>query len=78
MPAEISSVSERNPARLREMERLGLRPGVAMMPEAGVRNSSLLVRVNGRAGTIRLSRELAQEISVATDRSAVVAPKTQA
>jgi DtxR family transcriptional regulator, Mn-dependent transcriptional regulator len=76
--AVISSVSDRDPSRLREMERLGLRPGVSIRVEAGVRNASLLVRVDGRTSTIRLSQELAGEISVVPEGSVSVAPETQA
>ncbi|HUI43876.1 MAG TPA: metal-dependent transcriptional regulator [Terriglobia bacterium] len=77
VPAVISSVSDRHPPRLREMERLGLRPGVPIVVEAGVRNASLRVRINGSAGTIRLSQELAQEISVISERIVAAGRKTQ-
>ena len=76
--ALISSVSDRDPSRLRQMERLGLRPGVSIVVEAGVRNASLLVRIGGRASAVRLSQELAGGISVVFDGSVIVAPKTQA
>jgi DtxR family Mn-dependent transcriptional regulator len=78
VPAVVSSVSDRDPSRLREMERLGLRPGVSIMAEAGVRNASLLVRIDGHTNAVRLSQELAGEISVVPDGSLIVAPKTQA
>ena len=77
-PAIISSVSDRDPSRLREMDRLGLKPGVSIMVEAGVRNASLLVRIDGHTTAQRLSRELAGEISVVPERSAFVAQKMQA
>jgi DtxR family transcriptional regulator, Mn-dependent transcriptional regulator len=64
LPALISSVSDRDPSALREMERLGLRPGVRIIVEAGVRNASLLIRVNGQANPIRVSQQLAARISV--------------
>jgi DtxR family Mn-dependent transcriptional regulator len=76
--AVISSVSDRNPSRLREMERLGLRPGVSITVETGVRNASLLVRIGGQTGAVRLSQELAGEISVVPDGSVFVAPGMQA
>jgi DtxR family Mn-dependent transcriptional regulator len=76
--AVISSVSDRDPSRLREMERLGLRPGVSIVVEAGVRSASLLVRIGGHTSSLRLSHELAGEISVVPDGSVIVAPKTQA
>jgi DtxR family transcriptional regulator, Mn-dependent transcriptional regulator len=62
VPAVVSSVSDREPSRLRELERLGLRPGVSIVVEAGVRQTSLMVRVGGRTGTVRLSQELAGEV----------------
>ncbi len=40
VPAVISSVSDRDPAALREMTRLGLKPGVAITVETGTRNAS--------------------------------------
>jgi DtxR family transcriptional regulator, Mn-dependent transcriptional regulator len=63
VPAVVSSVSDRDPAGLREMERLGLRPGVPVVVEAGVRSASLLVRIDG-SGPIRLSQKVAAGISV--------------
>src|SRR5580658_1997384 len=45
VPAIISSVSDRDASALREMERLGLRPGLGIVVEAGVRSASLLVRI---------------------------------
>jgi len=40
------------------MQRLGLRPGIAIVVEAGVRSASLLVRI-GQAPVARLSQKLA-------------------
>ena len=60
----ISSVSDRDPAALREMKRLGLKPGVAITVEAGTRNRSLIVRVGDSAEIVRLSQALAAGISV--------------
>lgn len=77
VPAVISSVSDRDPSRLREMERLGLGPGVSIVVEAGVRNASLLVRINGHISAIRLSQELAGGISVVLDGSGIVTPRAQ-
>ncbi len=62
VPAILSSVSDRNASELREIERLGLRPGVSILVEAGVRNASFLLRVNGQPGTIRLDQRLAARI----------------
>ena len=64
IPAIVSSVSDRDPAALREMERLGIRPGVAVVVEAGVRNASLLVRIGSRPAPARLSHALAGFVSV--------------
>jgi DtxR family transcriptional regulator, Mn-dependent transcriptional regulator len=67
--AVISSVSDRDPSRLREMERLGLRPGVSITVDAGIRNASLLVRIDGHPSAVRLSQELTNGISVIPDGS---------
>lgn len=63
VPAVISSVSDRDPQALREMKRMGLMPGTAVLVEAGTRRASLVVRI-GRGQPLRLRRELASEISV--------------
>ncbi len=55
VPAMISSVSDRDPAALREMERLGLRPGTVLVVEAGTRSASLLVRIGDAAKATRLN-----------------------
>jgi DtxR family transcriptional regulator, Mn-dependent transcriptional regulator len=64
IPATISSVSDRDPSALREIERIGLKPGAQVLVEAGVRNSSLLIRVNGQANPMRVSQHLAARVSV--------------
>jgi DtxR family Mn-dependent transcriptional regulator len=64
VPTVISSVSDRDPAALREMMRLGLKPGVAITVETGTRNASLRVRIGDRSDSVRLSEILASEISV--------------
>jgi len=64
VPAVISSVSDRDPAVLRDMERLGLLPGVGLMVEPGTRSASLLVKIGGNPEPVRLSHKLAGEISV--------------
>jgi DtxR family Mn-dependent transcriptional regulator len=64
VPAVISSVSDRDPAALREMTRLGLKPGVAITVETGTRNASLRVRIGGRTDSVRLSQTLTSGISV--------------
>jgi DtxR family Mn-dependent transcriptional regulator len=68
VPAVISSVSDREPARLREMKRLGLSPGVRIVLDPGVRNASLLVRIGFGANAVRLTRRLAGEIWVSPER----------
>lgn len=74
VPAAISSVSDRDPAALREMMRLGLKPGVAITVEAGTRNASLRVRIGDRPHSVRLSQALAAEISVTAPESGRLAP----
>jgi DtxR family Mn-dependent transcriptional regulator len=64
VPAVISSVSDRDPAALREMNRQGLKPGVAVTVEAGTRSASLQVRLGGHPEAIRLRQALAAVISV--------------
>jgi DtxR family transcriptional regulator, Mn-dependent transcriptional regulator len=61
--AVISSVSDKDPAALREMKRLGLTPGTGLIVDPGTRNASLLVRIDGGL-PCRLSHELAAEILV--------------
>ncbi len=65
IPAVVSSVSDRDPSALREMERLGLRPGIVLTVEAGVRSASLLLRVEGKSAAVRISQLLASQIFVA-------------
>lgn len=60
----ISSVSDRSASELRDMERLGLRPGVSVVVDEGMRNSSLLIRIGEQSRATRLSRQLAAGISV--------------
>jgi DtxR family Mn-dependent transcriptional regulator len=64
VPAIISSVSDRDPAALREMTRFGLKPGVAITVETGTRNASLRVRIGERSESVRLSQMLASGVSV--------------
>ena len=59
VPAVISSVSDRDAAALREMERLGLRPGVEVLVEPGHRGASLMVKAGGQGQSIRLNEKLA-------------------
>ncbi len=64
VPGVVSSVSDRHASALREIERLGLRPGVSVIVEAGVRNASLLVRIDAQRTAIRLGQQLAAGIFV--------------
>ena len=68
VPAVISSVSDRDPVALREMTRLGLRPGVAILVEAGTRNACLRVRIGDHSDSVRLNQTLASGISVSGGR----------
>jgi len=64
-PAVIGSVSDRDASALRELERLGLRPGVALTIESRNSAASLAIRASSHPGPIRLSAELAACILVA-------------
>ncbi len=64
VPAVISSVSDRDSSVLRDMQRLGLMPGVSITVEPGTRSASLLVRVAGADEPVRVSQRLAAEIWV--------------
>ena len=66
VPGAISSVSDRDPAALREMKRLGLVPGANIVVEAGSRAGSVLVRVEGQAPA-RLSPGIAAGVLVAME-----------
>ncbi len=64
MSATISSVSDQQPAVLRELRSLGLVPGVRLVIEKRNPNASLVVQIEGQRQTIRLSDELASHIAV--------------
>jgi DtxR family Mn-dependent transcriptional regulator len=63
-PAAISSVRDRDPAALRELERLGLVPEVRLTIEAKNPHASLLVRIEGQSEAIRLNNGLAGSLFV--------------
>jgi DtxR family Mn-dependent transcriptional regulator len=63
-PATISSVSDRDATALRELERLGLMPGVTLSVEQRVSTASLSIRLLARKEAVRLSNDLARYISV--------------
>jgi len=67
-PATISSVSDRDPEALRELERLGLTPGVSLAVERRNSTASLSIRLAGAPGPIRISTDLAGCISVVAPR----------
>lgn len=69
MPAVIGSVSDRDPAALRDLERLGLKPGVAVAIEQKNAGASLTVRVGKCREVVRLANDLARCVLVAPDRS---------
>src|ERR1019366_3230275 len=71
VPAVVSSVSDRDPSRLREMKRLGVSPGVRIVLEPGLRNASLMVRIGPGLDAVRLSQRLAGEIWVSPERHGI-------
>ena len=73
--AVISSVSDRDSAALREMTRLGLKPGVAITVEMGTRHTSLRVRVANRTDSVRVSQALASGISVMASQNGRIHPE---
>jgi len=62
-PAAISSVADRDPAALRELQRLELFPRAELIVERKISGASLFVRIAGKA-PVRLSNELAGHVSV--------------
>lgn len=72
LPAVISSVSDRDAAALREMERLDLRPGTPIEVAPGGRSASVLVRIGNSAELVRLSQNLATGILVMPDPNTIV------
>ena len=69
-PAVVSSVSDRSSSALRELERLGLRPGIALTVAHKNSAGSLTVKLAGRQDPVRLSADLAQYILVAVQAGA--------
>jgi hypothetical protein len=64
-PAVISSVSDRSPVVLRELERLGLMRGTALVVERRNAAGSLAIKLESRPDLIRVSNDLARSILVA-------------
>jgi DtxR family Mn-dependent transcriptional regulator len=63
-PAVVTSVSDRNSDALRELERLGLRPGTEVIVERKNAASSLSIRIDKSHESVRVSDELAHLILV--------------
>ena len=68
-PAAISSVSDRDAAALRELERLGVKPGVRLTVERKNAAESLSVQLGKRRELVRLSQDLARCVSVVEVRA---------
>jgi DtxR family transcriptional regulator, Mn-dependent transcriptional regulator len=64
--ATIASVSDRDPTALREIERLGLRPGATILVDQKNSNDCLFVRLVEGTALVRLNGELAGSIFVQT------------
>jgi DtxR family Mn-dependent transcriptional regulator len=64
LPAVISSVSDRDSRALREMTRLGLKPGKSITVEPGKRSAGVRVRLGNRKEPVYLRQALASGISV--------------
>jgi DtxR family Mn-dependent transcriptional regulator len=69
-PAIIRSVSDRSAAALRELERLGLMPGIELAVEQRNSSGSLSIRLEARRDLVRLSDALADCIFVVPDPAA--------
>jgi len=66
-PAIVSSVSDRDAVALRELERLGVMPGIALTVETRNSTASLAIRLEARPDTIRLNSDLARCVLVIAD-----------
>jgi DtxR family Mn-dependent transcriptional regulator len=64
-PGTITSVGDRDPDTLRELQRLELTPNVSLVVEQRNANASVLVRIAGRSQQIRVSNEIADQVLVA-------------
>jgi DtxR family transcriptional regulator, Mn-dependent transcriptional regulator len=62
--ATISSVSDQQPAVLRELRALGVVPGAKLIVERKNPNASLVIRIHGQKQPIRLSDELASHVAI--------------
>lgn len=64
-PAIISSVSDRSASALRQLERVGLVPGITLTVEKRNSAGSLSIQVESRTGAVRVDHELAGCVLVA-------------
>ena len=71
-PARISSVDDRDATALRDLERLGLRPGVAVVIERNHPGAAVFVRIAGDKRPVRLSHDLAKCLAVSQPRAAEI------
>ena len=69
-PATITSVSDRSPDNLRELQRMGLVPGSTLTIEQRNAAASMAVRLTDHTEPIRLSTDLADCILVAPGQAA--------
>lgn len=67
-PARISSVDDKDSTALRDLERLGLRPGVAVVVERNHPGAAVFVRIAGAKRPVRLSHDLAKCVAVCPPR----------
>ena len=67
-PAVITSVSDRDADVLRELDRLGIKPGIAVIVEAKATGKSLRVKLQNGTGPVVLSSDLADCIFVVAER----------
>jgi DtxR family Mn-dependent transcriptional regulator len=65
IPGWISSVSDRDASALRDLERLGLKPGIAVCIEQKTAGASLAVRVGRGGEPVRIANDLAGCVRVA-------------
>ena len=64
-PAIITSVSDRNSAALRDLQRLGLKPGAGLILERKNRACALTIRLKGQPQSIQVGKDLAARVLVA-------------
>jgi DtxR family transcriptional regulator, Mn-dependent transcriptional regulator len=76
--AAISSVSDRDPAALRDLERLGMIPGAEFSIEHRNAAGSVSIRLPNRTDLVKISDELAARVLVAPARTQQLKPKTSA